>query len=305
MKKQRITVSVGAAAYNEGANIEMMLRSILKQTQNHIVIKEIIIASDGSTDTTIGRAKSLQSKRIKIIAGSTRKGQPFRLNQILQKFQSQYLVIMDADTVLGSSDALEKLIGCFAKDSRIGLVAGNTIPIRGETFLERAANNYIYARQKLQKKYNFGKKALVAHAYLAFSKKLASELHLPKDVMNSDAYCFFEAKRRGYKVGYSHPSVVYYRSPSTVREYVRQKTRQIAGGRQLDLYFGSDAVSDGFSPPLWVMHELLKEQLRLSPFGYVLVKILFTFSSLRGKRFFKRMDTRWEIAGTTKGIIVI
>ncbi|MEN9408017.1 MAG: hypothetical protein RLZZ455_1233 [Candidatus Parcubacteria bacterium] len=305
MKKQRITVSVGTAAYNEGANIEMMLRSVLKQTQKNIVIKEILIASDGSTDDTVSKVKSLRSKQIKVIAGSSRKGQPYRLNQILQKFQSQYLVIMDADSVLGRPDAIEKLIGCFVKDSRIGLVAGNTIPIHGETFLEKSANNYIYARQKLQKNYNFGKKALVAHAYLAFSKRLAGEMSLPKGIMNSDAYSYFEAKRRGYKVGYSHASVVYYRSPSTVREYVRQKTRQIAGGRQLDEYFGNKTVKEGFSPPLWVMRELLKEQLRLSPIGYLLVKVLFTFSSLRGKRFKRKMDTRWEIAGSTKGIIII
>lgn len=303
--KQKITVTIGTAAYNEAENIGAMLTSVLAQTERTIRIQKIIISSDGSADETVKIARSFKDPRIVVLAHTSRKGQPTRLNEILQRSKSDYLVILDADTVLGNNKAIENILKPFGRDKRIGVVAGNTIPVPGQTFLEKAANNYIYARQALQKEYNFGKKALVAHAYLAFSRRFLLEYHLPKEVMNGDAYSYFESIRRGYKFSYAHNSVVYYRSPSTIREYVKQKTRQIAGGRQLEQYFGHEVVAEGFRVPYPIMKEILRYQLRKNLLGYLLVKILFSYSAYKSKTLMEVLTTTWEIADTTKGLITL
>jgi len=303
--KRKITVTIGTAAFNEAKNVGAMLSSVLSQSENTISIKKILVSSDGSTDKTVKIVKSFKDRRISVLAHTIRKGQPTRINEILQRSKTDYLVILDADTVLGSSKAIENILKPFARDNRIGVVAGNTIPVPGHTFLEKAANNYIYARQALQKKYNFGKKALVAHAYLAFSRRFLLEYHLPREVMNGDAYSYFESIRRGFKFSYAHNSVVYYRSPSTIKEYVKQKTRQIAGGRQLEQYFGHSAVADGLSVPYPIMKEILRYQLRKNLLGYVLVKILFGYSGYKSKSLAEALTTTWEIAGTTKGLITL
>lgn len=301
--KKRLTVTIGIAAFNEEANVRNMLLSVLKQKESGIRIKEIIVNSDGSTDQTVAIARKIKDKRIRVIDNKTRKGQAARLGEIFHVFTSHVLVIMDADTVLGDPNAIENIVKPIKKDSRVGVVAGNTIPLPGQTMLEHAINNYIYARQSLQKEYNFGKKALVAHAYLAYPRWFAKQCPVRSDILNFDAYSYFIVRRLGFRFSYAHDSISYYRSASRIREYVNQTTRHIAGGIQLGELFGWKAINKGFSVPYSIRYKIMLYQVKKNLLGYMLLKLLFHYSFLKAKLSATKLNPRWEYVKSTKGMI--
>src|SRR3989304_6841543 len=100
MKKKRLTVTIGTAAFNEENNIKIMLESVVGQKEKNIIIKEIIVLSDGSTDRTVEIAESFKDKRIRVVDSRKRLGQPSRIAQLLKMFKSDALVLIDSDMIL-------------------------------------------------------------------------------------------------------------------------------------------------------------------------------------------------------------
>lgn len=303
MKKPSVTI--GVVVFNEQANIRAMLNSVLVQNERYINIKKIIVVSDGSTDDTVKIIRSFKNRKVVVIAHKLRLGQPSRLREIFRSFQTDILVNVDGDNVLGDKNAIENITEPICKYKDMGVVAGNTIPMPGKTLLEKAINNYIFARQAFQSEYNFGKKALVAHAYLAYSKEFAKQCYFPKDILNFDAYSYFVARDKGFRFGYAHNSVAYYRSARHIREYINQTTRHITGGKQLYNYFSKETVDKGFIVPKNIMKKIMFYQIKQSIIGYVLLKILFSFCQLRSKRSSEKANTKWEFVTSTKSTIVI
>ncbi|QQR64413.1 glycosyltransferase family 2 protein [Candidatus Roizmanbacteria bacterium] len=58
---------MGIPAFNEGRNIQNLLRSILIQTERSYRIDKIVLISDGSNDDTVWKARQVKNKRLQII----------------------------------------------------------------------------------------------------------------------------------------------------------------------------------------------------------------------------------------------
>ena len=98
-RKTKKTVTVGIPAYNEEKNIKFLIESLLKQKLQNAIFKEIIVISDGSTDKTVEKIKTVKSRFIKLIVYKKRLGQNQALNQIAQVANSDILVLTDADVL--------------------------------------------------------------------------------------------------------------------------------------------------------------------------------------------------------------
>lgn len=111
MIQPKPTLTVAMPAHNEGKNISYMLKSLLRQTQNNIAIKDIKIYTDGCTDNTIKAAQKIQKDYpvIKIIEGKKRRGKMYRLNQIFSDCQSDILVLLDADIKIVGDNFLDNI----------------------------------------------------------------------------------------------------------------------------------------------------------------------------------------------------
>lgn len=301
MNNNRIlTVSIGTSAFNEEHNIKNMLESVIVQREKTIEIKEIIVISDGSTDKTVKMAKSIKDKRIQVIDDRKRLGQPARVNQLLKSFNSDVLVLIDSDMILKDNKAIEKITKKFHQDKDTALVCGNKEPLPARTFLESAINNYIYARNSLENEFSFVNTAYVAHAFLAYSKKFARALVIPKDILNADAYGYFTCSAKGYKRYYAEDAIVLYRSPSSIKDHVNQSIRHLAGGIQLYNYFGKEFVDDGFAVPAPIMLKIMLYQLRKNPLGYIFLKILHLYCSFKSKKDNKNLNTKWTTITSSK-----
>ena len=119
---KKISVSIGTSAYNEENNIKHMLLSVIAQKENIFRIKEIIVISDGSTDGTVKKVKSMKDKRIKVINDGRRLGQPARVNQLLKSFSADVLVLIDSDMVMKDKNTLENMVKKFIQDKTTTLI---------------------------------------------------------------------------------------------------------------------------------------------------------------------------------------
>jgi len=102
-------VSVLIPAYNEEKNIGKCIQSVLNldYPKNKL---EIIIVDDGSTDNTYNVAKRYKVKVYRI----EHRGKHFALNYGLEKCRGEYILILDADTLI-SKEFLRKAIPSFTK----------------------------------------------------------------------------------------------------------------------------------------------------------------------------------------------
>ena len=302
MKHKKLTVSIGTTAYNEENNIKNMLESVIGQKENTIKIKEIIVVSDGSSDATVKIVKKIKDKRIKIIDDKKRLGKPSRVAQLLKTFKGDAFVIIDSDMVMRDKNTLEKIVRPFIKNRAIGLVCGNVLPLPATSFLESAINNYRLIRESLEDEFEFGKTAYAAHAFLAYSKKFARALPIPKNILNEDAFSYFFATTRGYETQYVREAIGLYRSPQTVKDHINQATRHLIGGLQLHDYFGRELVENGFRIPKAILIKIMLMQLIGNPLGYIFLKILNIYCFYQSRKKKGELDVKWDSVTTSKNL---
>lgn len=89
-------VSVIIPAYNSENYIAETINSALNQTYTNV---EIIVIDDGSTDNTLGIAKSFESEKIKVLS-QPNKGASAARNKGLSTAQGEYIQFLDADDLL-------------------------------------------------------------------------------------------------------------------------------------------------------------------------------------------------------------
>ena len=118
-------VSVIVAAYNEERHMQAKLQSLIAANYPG-QLRQIIIASDGSSDATVSLARQFAETHPEediLVLDLPRGGKSEALNRAVTEATGDILVFSDADT-LWEPDTLAQLIEPFA-DLRVGAVAGN------------------------------------------------------------------------------------------------------------------------------------------------------------------------------------
>jgi cellulose synthase/poly-beta-1,6-N-acetylglucosamine synthase-like glycosyltransferase len=158
------TVSLLIAAYNEEAVIEDRLRNALELDYPRDKL-EIVVASDGSTDSTAEIVRRYAERGVRLREYPARRGKAAVLNSAFGEVRGEVVILSDANTYT-EPDAVRKLVRWFA-DPTLGVVCGRLILTdrdtgrnadglywRYETFLKRSegrlgallgANGAIYA----------------------------------------------------------------------------------------------------------------------------------------------------------------
>ncbi len=119
----KTTLTIIIPTYNENSRIKKTLKILTKGVSyNGIKIKEIFFVDDGSTDGTpklIKKSKKIIEKntkaKVKIISYKKNKGRGFAIRYAAQKFNSDYLLYVDADFSI-PLDNIKKFIPYMKKD---------------------------------------------------------------------------------------------------------------------------------------------------------------------------------------------
>jgi glycosyltransferase involved in cell wall biosynthesis len=124
------TVDVVIPALNEADNIVLCLASVLQQT---VRPRRIVLVDDGSTDATVERAKAFcANSGLELVAIQRRKpiGKTPTIKRQAREFDSDVEFILDADTVLTSSNYIERTVQELYQAVGIASAFGTVLPQR-------------------------------------------------------------------------------------------------------------------------------------------------------------------------------
>lgn len=118
------SVTILIAAYNEAEVIEATIANklALDYPQEQL---EIIVISDGSTDSTEEIVSSFAGKNVRLLRQEPRAGKTSALNMAVPLARGEIIVFSDANS-LYAPDALHHLVANFA-DNKVGYVSGKMI----------------------------------------------------------------------------------------------------------------------------------------------------------------------------------
>jgi cellulose synthase/poly-beta-1,6-N-acetylglucosamine synthase-like glycosyltransferase len=134
------TISVIIAAHNEEAGIEAKLKNLLESSYPRERM-EILVGSDGSSDSTEAIVRPLASEGVGVISFPQQQGKSAIQNRLVAAASGSILVFTDADCLL-SPHALNQIVGHF-RDPGVGLVTGRPAYLnRSDTAI--TANESVY-----------------------------------------------------------------------------------------------------------------------------------------------------------------
>lgn len=289
MKK---TVSIGIPAYNEEANIQLLLKSLLAQKfESRIKLLEIIVISDGSDDRSVEFAKSLRHPLIKVIESENRLGQQVRQNQMISLFKGDILVIIEADTLPSSDKTIDELIRPFKNkhNQNLGMVVGQSVALKPKTFLETAMFQGYKIKKDVFVKWKNGVNIYTSNGQ---SMKAISRQFLQgfRWVTNApeDAYLYLKLKTAGFKIVRQAKAVSFMRNVTNLSDRIKQRAKYESGKKALRKYFDAKLIRSEYQIPLGlILSSLLKASIN-NPFwtlAYLLQLALFWILTIRSNRY--------------------
>lgn len=232
-------ISIIVTAYKE-PNLSKCLDSILNQKlpKNY----EILVVSPDKETIAIAKKYQKKNKRIKIIKDPG-KGKPTALNLAFKHAKGKILVLTDGDVILGKN-SIPSLLKHF-KDPKVGAVSGQVIyTISKDTlFYEWAKlSGKVFHEQRTQQ----AKQGTLMHptGYL-YAIRSSIVKSIPENTLSDDAVIGYLIKSKGYTIAYEPKAKVYVKFPTSVSDFIKQKSRTRAGFLQMKNWFGTSVRSMG------------------------------------------------------------
>jgi cellulose synthase/poly-beta-1,6-N-acetylglucosamine synthase-like glycosyltransferase len=252
-------VTIVVVAHNEGERIAARIENLLALAYP-AARREIVIASDGSTDDTVARAQAF-GDRVHVEAYRERRGKPAVLDEIVPSVQGE--IVLFADTRQDFDPAsLQTLVDAFA-DPTVGAVSGalslerrpsEAAPQAGS---EGAAVYWSYEKGLRWDESRFDSTIGATGAIYAIRRSLFEPL--PEDTILDDVLTPMRIARRGMRVLFEPGARAFDRVTGSDQHEFRRKTRTMAGNFQM--FARERWLLNPFANRLWlqtVSHKALR-----------------------------------------------
>jgi len=287
-------------AYNEEANIGRMLESVLSQRLRQVEIAEIIVVASGCTDRTeeIVRVFAETEPRIRLLTQPQRRGKSTAVNLLLRETAQEIIVLASADTI-PAPNAIENLVAPFS-DSQVGMVGGRPIPTNdAHTFMGYAAHLLWSLHHQISlRRPKMGEMI----AFRNFFRQI------PCDSAVDEASVEPLIRGQGLQLRYVPDAVVYNRGPETVQDFLRQRRRIYAGHVYVRDMLGYRVSTMKGIRILWLLLTCpgVKRDWRYFLWGpaTIALEVVARFLGLMDYRVWKQRHVIWDVAETTKAVVV-
>ena len=242
--EKSLNITVGISAYNEEANIKQLIETVLTQSERNFKLEAVYVISGGSTDRTVAIAKSICDNRVHVIENKKRRGQVYAQNMIFARATSDVVIILEADTCPVSRDYLALMIDPILRDSGVGLVQGNAVPLLGDSFVGRVIKAQIDAyRETISLFYKSRQHGLrvSGRGGRAFTKTVYEKLVWPQSVPE-DSYAFLWCRSHGIATKFQERALCQFKGPQTVSDLIFERMKTAAGVKALKKYFIADEL---------------------------------------------------------------
>ncbi len=296
------TVTVGISAYNAQDRIGGVLKSILSQKQDAFVIHSIQIAVDGCTDKTAEVIDTFSSKSsiITVINDGKRLGKSERLNNFYKNLKSDILIVIDDDITFKNNSVFSEIVKAF-ENPDVGLVGGNVYPDSQTSFVGKSLEAYEKFWLRMVQSLNGGN-CVHSHAgpLSAGSREFLKTVQIPRNIVAEDHFLFFKAVESGFKYRFAKNAVVYFKVPSTLKDFLIQTTRFHASVGNIRKYFGS-WVEEYYSIPFSVKMKSYFRTFFENPVYLVSALLLQLYQRIIAPKIAKTSNTQlWTRISTNK-----
>ena len=227
-------LSIGVTTYNEEQTIGRVLEILLDESPRS---SEILVVAGGEDRTAdIVRSYAKRFSRIKLLEEETRQGKPAALNRILRNASGKIVVLTDGD-VSPKKGALRRLVKAF-RDENVGATCGRVAPTNERDSLLGFWAHFLYDTADMQRT-----KACTNNVFFHLTGYLCAIRSgviegIPEELLADDAVIGLLVREKGYLVDYVPDAVVEVTFPESIRDFLRQKRRTLAGFLQIEERFG-------------------------------------------------------------------
>lgn len=258
------TISIVVVAHNEEARIVRKVENLLSLDYPP-ERREIIVASDGSTDATAERVREMGG-RVRVMEFRTRRGKAAVFNTVLPSLSSEIVVLTDSRQRFERS-ALRAMTADFA-DPVVGAVTGELVLVEangrtdGESTGEGSGLYWRYEKWIRAHESRVDSCIGVTGAISALRRSLFEPL--PEDTILDDVLIPLRIIRRGYRVTFESGAVAYDGYAASPHDEFTRKVRTLAGNFQL--FVRERWLLNPFRNPLWIQtisHKVLRLSIPL------------------------------------------
>lgn len=226
------TVTVGVCAYNEERNIQRCLDSILVQERPGEGLLEVIVVCSGCTDRTEGIVIEYSAKdpRVRLISQPTREGKNSAVNLLLANAEGDVLVLVNADNTL-EPGSLRNLTRPF-EDPQVGMVGGHPIPVNSRDSVTGFAVHMLWDMHHR-----------LSLVYPKVGELVAFRLPqppLPTNMQSDEDIIRMNQERKGLRTVYATDAIVRNKGPTTVWDFIKQRTRVNIGEKYMKKVYDYD-----------------------------------------------------------------
>ena len=216
----------------------------------------IVVASDGSTDSTNELVAAYAAQGVQLLAFAENRGKIAALNEAVSRINTDIVIFSDAN-VIYEPQALRRLMSNFA-DSSVGAVSGRVV-LLNDTLSYGNSERLYYRIEHFIQQQEGALGALVGADGAMYAVRRELFRPPPDDTVLDDLVIAMSVARQGYRVMHEPEARGFEQNLHELRDEFRRKARIISGGFQ---YLLRRDMLPGFSQPLllfnFVSHKLLR-----------------------------------------------
>jgi biofilm PGA synthesis N-glycosyltransferase PgaC len=241
------TVTLIVVAHNEEDRIVPRLDNLLALDYPRDRL-DIVLASDGSTDGTVGRARRYEEAGVRVHAFAKRRGKAAVLNDVVPSARGEIVVLADARQRFDPS-AVRALVANFA-DPEVGVVSGELLmtPARASAAIGQGASFY-WRYEKFIRRLESCTGSTVGATGAIYAIRRTLFTPIPDDTILDDVVIPMRIVRQGYRVVFEPRARAYDSASATSRAESVRKVRTIAGTFQL--FARETWLFNPFRNPVW------------------------------------------------------
>lgn len=223
-------VTVIIASYNEKGNIKKTIESLLSQEYNGDI--DIIVADDGSTDSTPVLVNWFFGDKVKLLSFKENRGKSEVLNDALNHVKTEIVLTVDADSFLHKK-AIANIVSRFKEDpSNTAAVAGTVLVKNSrDSFWTRVQyHDYFYgisATKRIQSLY--GATSVAQGAFSLYRTSVLREIGGWKNCVGEDIVLTWTLISKRYRVGHCEDAYCFTVVPETLCALIKQRRRWAMG----------------------------------------------------------------------------
>jgi cellulose synthase/poly-beta-1,6-N-acetylglucosamine synthase-like glycosyltransferase len=218
-------ITILVPCWNEGHHVGETIDSLFALDYPREKI-HVVAVDDGSTDDTWKQLQKFENQDNVIVLTKENGGKHTAINFGLPHVSTDWMCVIDADTVLTKS-ALKEVVSYIDEDHNLAAVAGAILIENPKTIYQKAQNIEYQMFSFTKKVLGLLKGVLVAPgAFSLFRTDIVRKVGAYKQAYNmEDLELTYRLQRQGYRVEHSHTAIAYTKGPDTLKRLFQQRLR--------------------------------------------------------------------------------